>query len=982
MHCPLCNVVGMKGKDFQAHLDGQRHLANALRIALDGTTVPAPVQVDPPNTTRCDICLKDILTTHWTRHLTTPQHVRKQHWANFTRILEQGKKDKNGVTVSPAGGLDFGIVEPDDLRRRPVVEAKMSLKVERGGNISLVEARMSSAVGRYAHLRTVNFTPRLTAPVKLKPGTTHVLTVSFDPLGNTGIYDDKIELVFDDARGQTRFAIIRTVKAIVGVRAEQELLAPSAPYVPPQPRLKEVETNVVEGIKPPALAKIVWAKPLPPAEVPQSITEMAEGSTGEVVRKFVRMLPQMVDVETYGRQKKTLLWLEEVQATKDMRNYDQEGMELLSNKDGTYYHRMPYRFSVCSSRLLTTPFLVSVPGLAEKRPSVIIGDTIRVREHGRTNGPWYRGHVHNVEEKQVTLRFASSFYSIRRQTYDVRFELGRLPLRRMHQAVESAFTEGRVLFPTRTDILRVKVAKPTAARLNSHVPFDRLVGTNPPQWLATIAIAELKPGSVPFVVFGPPGTGKTVTIIESIRQVLSHQSSARILACAPSNSAADILAERLSRHVPKSQLFRLNAPSRLRSTLPRELEDFSLVDNKEMFAVPSARDLMKYRVVVSTCLSASVVYGIGVPAGHFGYIFVDEAGQATEPEAMVPIKLNAGPRTNVILAGDPKQLGPIVRSPVAQKLGLSMSYLERLMSLPLYDPVAYNGVTVVKLTKNWRSHPAILRYPNEEFYRDELEACGDPVMINSLLRWNYLPSSTFPIIFHSIKGKDQREASSPSFFNIDEASAVRKYVADLKGDTRLRLTDKDIGIISPYHAQCQKIRTLLRVQHPGIKVGSVEEFQGQERRIIIVSTVRSSMEYIEFDVRHTLGFVSNPRRFNVAVTRAKALLIVVGDPDVLGLDPLWRSFLNYIHNNGGWTGRRVGWDTMEPVERANLARTERRPETYDARRREEMETEMDELVARTRAIVLDNLLLDDEDLEDAEVGRIEAAVDMPWREDE
>jgi helicase MOV-10 len=95
--------------------------------------------------------------------------------------------------------------------------------------------------------------------------------------------------------------------------------------------------------------------------------------------------------------------------------------------------------------------------------------------------------------------------------------------------------------------------------------------------------------------------------------------------------------------------------------------------------------MRRFRVVVSTCVSASFASGIGMPRGHFSHIFVDEAGQATEPEAFISIKSIADDRTNVILSGDPKQLGPILRSIVAQKLGLEISYLERLMHRDAYN---------------------------------------------------------------------------------------------------------------------------------------------------------------------------------------------------------------------------------------------------------------------------------------------------------
>jgi helicase MOV-10 len=104
-------------------------------------------------------------------------------------------------------------------------------------------------------------------------------------------------------------------------------------------------------------------------------------------------------------------------------------------------------------------------------------------------------------------------------------------------------------------------------------------------------------------------------------------------------------------------------------------------------------ELKKFRVVVSTCISASVPYGIGFPRGHFSHIFVDEAGQAAEPEVMIPIKTLANSDTNIILSGDPKQLGPIIRSNIARELGLSKSYLDRLMERDIYEHKGQHGKT-------------------------------------------------------------------------------------------------------------------------------------------------------------------------------------------------------------------------------------------------------------------------------------------------
>ncbi|KAG8954836.1 hypothetical protein FRC04_010318 [Tulasnella sp. 424] len=268
----------------------------------------------------------------------------------------------------------------------------------------------------------------------------------------------------------------------------------------------------------------------------------------------------------------------------------------------------------------------------------------------------------------------------------------------------------------------------------------------------------------------------------------------------------------------------------------------------------------------------------------------------------------ADDRTTIILSGDPKQLGPIIRSAVASRLGLATSFLNRLVDRAVYSDRTNAGITMVKLIKNWRSHASILRFPNDNFYNSELEACGPPSVINSLLESPVLAKRNFPVVFHGIAGLDDREEGSPSFFNIDEISLICKYVEELRADRVRRLTDKDIGVISPYNAQGKKLRKRLPET---IDVGSVEQFQGQERTVILITTVRSQTSNVAHDIKHLLGFLVNPRRMNVAITRAKALLIVVGNPLILGLDPLWRKFLNYVYRNGGWKGLQPNWDPSQ-----------------------------------------------------------------------
>ena len=131
-------------------------------------------------------------------------------------------------------------------------------------------------------------------------------------------------------------------------------------------------------------------------------------------------------------------------------------------------------------------------------------------------------------------------------------------------------------------------------------------------------------------------------MVESIRQILKLDPEAKILACAPSNSAADLIAKRLVKQLSPSELFRLNSYARPFKQFMENsptLEPYSLYNDNKVFAIPPLEDLQFYRVIVSTCISAGIPHALGFPRGHFSHIFIDEAGQASEPQAMVVIKL-------------------------------------------------------------------------------------------------------------------------------------------------------------------------------------------------------------------------------------------------------------------------------------------------------------------------------------------------------
>ncbi|KAF8761296.1 P-loop containing nucleoside triphosphate hydrolase protein, partial [Rhizoctonia solani] len=402
--------------------------------------------------------------------------------------------------------------------------------------------------------------------------------------------------------------------------------------------------------------------------------------------------------------------------------------------------------------------------------------------------------------------------------YDVQFVLNPVPFQRMIQALNVTPKRLEILFPQVEDVTASSIAVQNLEEPEIEL-YNHIISSNYEQYNAVSKVVGLPPGSPPFIVFGPPGTGKTVTIVECISQLLNDE-NVRVLACAPSNSPATYL------------------------------------------------------------LSGS------------------------EPEVMIPILTMSGPDTNVVLSGDPKQLGPVIRSPVARTLGMNISYLDRLMESPTYDEVTMRGISVVKLLQNFRSHERIISFPNEEFYRNELVAHAPASVADSLLSWNGLASPDFPVVFEAVRGRYARR-KSPSYFNPHEASLVKEYV---QGLLPFIASSRNIGIVTPYKAQVRKIRKLLKDNDiADIDIGSVEQFQGQERQVIIVSTVRSNKDLLSFDLKHTLGFVSNPKRLE---RRYHTGTIAFGRnrrPARPRLDALWRRFMYFVYRSGGWKGAPFPW---------------------------------------------------------------------------
>lgn len=297
------------------------------------------------------------------------------------------------------------------------------------------------------------------------------------------------------------------------------------------------------------------------------------------------------------------------------------------------------------------------------------------------------------------------------------------------------------------------------------------------------------------------------------------------------------------------------------------------------------------------------------PANHFTHVIIDEAGQLIEPEAMIPISL-VKDQGQVILAGDPKQLGPIVFSRYARDLGLAQSYLDRLlMELPYKErETGFNHKLVTQLFDNYRSIPSILRGYNEIFYNGTLKnkipeedtGCIEFVNLKKaqpLLRemsdhYFEKKSGMNGIHFVPIDGINEHESSSPSWFNTNEKNAVVNTFMKLL--MHCKFEANDIGIVSPYKLQCKKILDELKAKKFKTlpKVGSVEEFQGQEKTVILISTVRTCANKLGQDKKFSLGFVQEPKRMNVVISRAKSLLIIFGCPEILQSDDNWLQLIN------------------------------------------------------------------------------------------
>lgn len=415
------------------------------------------------------------------------------------------------------------------------------------------------------------------------------------------------------------------------------------------------------------------------------------------------------------------------------------------------------------------------------------------------------------------------------------------------------------------------------------------------------------------IVYGPPGTGKTTTLVEAVSEVLRREP--QVMVCAQSNTAVDWFCRQLSDR--GISVLRIGNPSRvnpqmtastyehrfeahpeypalwqIRRTI-RQLYSISRKERPAAFHQKVARlkeraDELEARIrqelFDTSRVIASTLTGAANPllqGTHYHTLFIDEAAQALEAACWIPLQR----ADRVILAGDYQQLPPTIKCPEALRGGLARTLMEQVAAL---KPEAVRLLTV-----QYRMHEDLMRFSSDWFYEGRLQAA--PEVRHRALWAEYDAPLVWVDTTHTeIEGSSGNECGSTvvheefvgnSYGRINKVEAqltlhsLRRYIARV-GHTRFIDEHVDIGVISPYRAQVQYLRTLirrdeyLRPLRAAITINTVDAFQGQERDVILVSLVRANES-------GQIGFLSDLRRMNVAITRARYKLIILGSSDTL-----------------------------------------------------------------------------------------------------
>lgn len=421
------------------------------------------------------------------------------------------------------------------------------------------------------------------------------------------------------------------------------------------------------------------------------------------------------------------------------------------------------------------------------------------------------------------------------------------------------------------------------------------------------------------IIHGPPGTGKTTTVAELIRQAVSK--GQRVLACAPSNTGVDNLLEKLVGL--RIDAIRIGHPARVLESLQEHTLDYLVEADPAMKVVremrreaemltskagrwtrakpmPGAREDLKQEArrlrndakifeeqIINTKLDranvicATTNYDPEILGDRtFDLGVIDEACQSTEP-GYWPVVLRV---EKLVLAGDHCQLPPTVLSTQANLEGLSKSMMERLVE-------RWGKLVTRQLTTQYRMHQKIMEFPSEHFYAGTLVA--DPSVAGHTLA--DLPGvqteslDTQPVLFVDTSGADWTEELDPngeSKLNPREALWILKQV-DALLDAGIQ--PEQIAVIAPYSAQVRFLRD--RCSNTSVEIDTVDGFQGREKEVVLISLVRSNTQ-------GEVGFLGDTRRMNVAMTRAKRRLIVIGDGSTLGRNSFFKEWIQHTENQG------------------------------------------------------------------------------------
>lgn len=663
----------------------------------------------------------------------------------------------------------------------------------------------------------VNVSPFLNAPKRLNPNETFSLTIKCCPKFY-GLSKEHMIITF---RG---FKVERYIE--VNVLSESISLEPNSDvnlsYNKSGRERREImnclrgnDQTVIPGVKRIRNPNFVSVK-IGQYSIPEKIWNLLLSNTdndndnqNQIFDKIETAFPcllQSLNIGNYIDQWHTLLYLEEVEATIKIKAY---------NIANTFLTR-------CQEYLG-----VEVKGLAEKRPSIILGDKVVVTDLLDDALPSYEGYVHAIQGEVLLIKFHPQFHS-KYQGSDVavEFYLNRSNFRKCHHAVNLAISKlgPEILFPSR--VIR-RAPQIPVDKLSKIKWFKEDLNSNQKAAVYNILLGECRP--MPYVIYGPPGTGKTVTIIETLLQILTYLPDSRILVATPSNSAANLITERLLQYRKQfsNSIIRLianymidseNIPDAIKpycATLHIAVENTApsshMVQNGINLNVPASY-VARYQVAIGTCQSLGTLAQMELPKGHFTHIIIDEAGQLTEPDIMLPMTFINKESGQIVISGDPMQLGPVVFSPYCTEFGLKHSFLSRVLETFQYQKDfasfenGFNEKLVTLLTFNYRSLQEILTISNEIFYDSTLVAMIDrntpfiQKIVNVVSEIYELndEEKCGGIFVHGVKGTNLKAVDSPSWYNPQEASMIALTVCKFY---RKNVTPDEIGIITPYKAQ-------------------------------------------------------------------------------------------------------------------------------------------------------------------------------------